>query len=165
MIDVSSKVKCDMKELERFLKRLQQVDRYSVEYGYYPEQSHHSGMSLAEIAEIQEYGDDEMNIPARPFMQQTTDYMDLQYQSRGNWKQTLWDYLKGKGTITQFYRGIGLQGVDGIQTVINRQDFIDIADWWRQWKEKYAKHSDILRESGSLYENAKVKVVRGGDEK
>ena len=165
MIDVSSKVKCDMKELERFLKRLQQVDRYSVEYGYYPEQSHHSGMSLAEIAEIQEYGDDEMNIPARPFMQQTTDYMDLQYQSRSNWKQTLWDYLKGKGTITQFYRGIGLQGVDGIQTVINRQDFEDNVEWWSKMKTEKYGFTQILYETGSLYNNAKVKVVRGGDEK
>ena len=164
MIDVKSKVTCDMKELNKFLKRLEQVDKYSVEYGYYPEQTHHSGKSLAEIAEIQEYGDDEMNIPPRPFMAQTDEYMERRFQSDNKWKQSLWDYLKGKGRINQFYRGIGLLGVDGIQTVINRQDFVDIKEWWRRWKEVYATHSDILRETGSLYNNAKVKVVRNGNE-
>lgn len=160
MIDVKSKVKCEMKELNKFLKRLEQVDKYKVEYGYYPEQTHHSGMSLSEIAEIQEYGDDELNIPPRPFMAQTADYMERKFQSDGKWKQTLWDYLKGKGRITQFYRGIGLQGVDGIQTIINRQDFIDNVEWWTKAKIEHYGFTQILYETGGLYNDAKVKVVK-----
>ncbi len=153
-----SKVKSDTKQFDEMMRRLKRLESYSIEYGYYDEDMHSSGKGMATLAAIHEYGDGP--IPERPFISQADDYLGRWYETSNRWKQDLNDYLKNGGKITSFLKHEGDRGVDAIQTVINRQDFVENVEWWANWKQAKYGHSDILRATNEMYEGAKVKVIK-----
>ena len=66
-------VKIDMKELTKFKRRLIQVAAPYVEVGFFDGKPHPADpdMSVAQIAAINEFGVESLNIPERPFMATT----------------------------------------------------------------------------------------------
>lgn len=158
---VSSKVKVDNKEITNLIKRLKALEEREVEYGYYEEDQHPSGKSMAYIASVNNYGDDEQNIPPRDFMGQTVDYVSQRYTIDPKWEKDLWSYLCYGGGVIKFLNNQAVTyGVDSIQVVMNRQDFIDNVAWWDAAKKSKYGFTQILWETGALYDGAKTKVVK-----
>lgn len=158
---ISSKVKSDQSAINNLMKRLKALDEREVEYGYYESDQHPSGKSMAEIAAINNYGDDEQNIPARPFMEQTVDYVTQRYEVDNSWKKDLWQYFcYGGGVLPFLNKQAAEYGVDSIQVVMNRQDFEDNVAWWEKAKQSKYGFTQILWETGALYDGAKTKVVK-----
>lgn len=153
-----STVTSDTKQIADVIQRLKRLESYSVEYGYYDEDLHSSGKGMATLAAIHEYGDGA--IPERPFLSQADDYLGRWYEVSNRWKQDINNYLKNGGNIVSVLTYEGNRGSDAIQTVINRQDFVENVAWWREWKQAKYGHSDILRASNEMYEGAKVKVIK-----
>lgn len=144
------------------MNRLKALNGLEAEYGYYTEDQHPSGMSMAALAEIQEYGDD-INIVPRPFMAQTDDYVAQRYEVDFSWRNDLWNFLSKGGQAKTFLKNqADTYGIDSIQIVLNRQDFEDNAVRWSAYKERKYGYTQILWETGALYEGAKSKVVKTG---
>lgn len=158
---VKSKTTSDQTQIKSLLRRLKSLDSHCVEYGYYEEDKHPSGKSMAEVASIQEYGDEETGIPSRPFMTQAQEYSSQLMEIDSKWRGDLWKYLSGNGQIKTFlYKQAEDYGKESIQFVINRQHFEENAPWWRDYKSKTYGHTDILRATGTLYDNVKFKVKK-----
>lgn len=163
MIDVKSKVKCEMKEINNLFKRLETLEKYSVEYGYFEGDVHkNSGLDIAHLAEMLNYGTDD--IIARPFMSMANDSAQRYSESSNEWKRWLWGYLKNGGRITQFLHKVGVACNRFIPQAILYGGWESNSDWWAKVKfEKYGESQPLI-ETRELMDSSKVRIVRNSNE-
>lgn len=79
-LKVNFNLKDGMKDVKQFISSLKKADKQSVKYGYFDGKIHEtehdkSGMTLAALMYLQEFGEDSVNIPARPVFRQTGENM------------------------------------------------------------------------------------------
>jgi hypothetical protein len=159
-VKFSSKVTSDQKDILAMISRLHKLEEYQAEYGYFDEDEHSSGLSMSHIAYIHENGEESNNIPARPFMSQAGDYHAARFESKLGWKNDVFNYLKHGGRIDKFYIKFTREGVDSIQTVMNRQQFVENAPHYAAYKNRTFGHELILFATSELYEGARGKAVK-----
>ena len=85
--------------------------------GYFPSAKYADGTPIAYVAQIQEYGVPEKNIPSRPFFRPTMD------EKKSNWSKILVDgiknrVVKGALEVKDVLEGVGMQAAGDIREKI-----------------------------------------------
>lgn len=135
-------------------KDLQELDDLQIEYGYYAEDIHkNSGLEMGTLATIMEYGSDQRNIPARPFVLYSA-YILLDEPSSIFTTPFVNFLYKGKGKDT--FNSLARRGVRSIQKSIMTQDFEELKP------ETIAKKgfSTILVENHELINGIRYKISK-----
>jgi hypothetical protein len=158
-LSISSKVTEDTRELDNMLRRLQSLQTYEVQYGYFAGDTHNeSGLDIAYLAEMLNYGTDQ--IIARPFMDLAGDMVDRHFQVSSRWGKDIWQYLTGVGNIKQILKQFGRVGEVSVQASIDTGNWEDNVEWWKQAKfEKYDESAPLIA-SQELYHSVTSKVVK-----
>lgn len=149
-----------MKGIEQFISRLQKLDTYHSEYGYFEGDIHQSsGLPMAELAGMLNdgYGD----IPARPFVDDAINSMTRWFQTNKTWKVDVWNYLKNGGRVDSLYKKYANIGADTIRAMMDVNDYADNVKWWEDMKiAKYGSTRPLV-ETTELYDSASAKVFKG----
>ena len=133
-------------------KTLVELENDQIEYGYIKDEIHHgSGLPMGTLATIMEYGSDERNIPARPFVLYSAYILE---ENHTPFITAFNNYVykkRGKEAL----KPLGRKGVRSIQTSIMTQDFAPLKP------ETVAKKgsSTILVENHELINSASYKIV------
>jgi hypothetical protein len=159
-MQVTSKVTSDLKQIGYLLKRLENIEKFQGEYGYFVGDIHaNSGLPMVELVTLLNEGTSE--IPARPFMSVAEDSMERWMQVNRTWKNDVWSFLCNGGSVNKLYLKYANIGADTIRAVIDNHDFADNSIAWAAMKqEKYGQFKIPLTETDEMYEAAKGKVVK-----
>lgn len=148
---LQSKTDIDYKEWNKLLKRLETLTDWEVEYGYYDDQMHpEHGLSLAEIARINEYGSTADRIPPRPFMRQTS---ELHEGDVNKFAGVVRDSLYYNKPVKTVLKEVGEQGTRYISFIVEVGAFAPNSP-------VTANPTEPLIQTGYLHNNAKSKVVK-----
>ena len=158
MFKISSTTKSDMSQITGLFTRLNSLEKYEVEYGYFEGDIHNeSGLDIAYLAEMLNYGTDD--IIARPFMNFAGDMMDRHFEVDSQWRKELWQYLCGKGQIKTILKQFGRVGEAYVQASIDVGDWAENVEWWKNYKfQKYGQSAPLLA-SQELYNSVDSRVV------
>lgn len=153
MLNITSSATLDLSQINSMMRRLKEVDSHEAEYGYFRGDTHQSsGLDIAKLAETLEED--------RPFMQYAERLTNDYFNVSSGWKATLWNYLRGQGTINQMYSEFGRIGEKYVQASIDTGPWRDNVEWWKQAKiDRYGTTAPLI-ETGELYDSVTSKVVR-----
>ena len=159
-MQVTSKVTSDLKQIGYLLKRLENIEKFQGEYGYFAGDIHSSsGLPIADLADMLNKGTP--NIPERPFIDDAINSMERWMQVNRTWKNDVWAFLCNGGSISKLYLKYANIGADTIRAIIDNNDFADNSIAWAAMKqEKYGQFKIPLTETDEMYEAAKGKVVK-----
>jgi hypothetical protein len=100
------------------LKRIEALGKSRVKVGWFPSSVYENGLSVATVAETNEYGSPNKGIPPRPFMRPTI------AQKKQVWKKTIQQYgdavLSGKADPAKMMDSLGLMVQGDIARAISR---------------------------------------------
>jgi len=152
-MNITSSATLDMKQIDAMIRRMHSLESHEVEYGYFEGDIHtSSGLDMAEL--VSELNKD------RPFMVYAGDMVERHFDSSKMWKNDVWNYLKGNGTVIQLYKSFGRIGETYVQASIDVGDWLPNEEWWRQAKiEKYGSTAPLI-ESGEMYNSVSSRVVK-----
>ena len=150
-------VKLDMKPLMRIRRQLEEATKSHVKVGFFDSKPHPEepfGLDLPSIANIQEYGAPEANIPPRPFMSETF--------------RTTRVYQAFKAGLDLLFRGVATDPGHSIWTqagkFLAKEMSGNIADWSEPANapRTVAKKGfdDPLIETGFMRDNVEYRVER-----
>jgi len=159
-MQVTSKVTSDLKQIGYLLKRLENIEKFQGEYGYFAGDIHtSSGLPIADLADMLNRGTP--NIPARPYIDDAINSMERWMQVNRTWKNDVWAFLCNGGSISKLYLKYANIGADTIRAMIDVNDYEANNDAWAAMKqEKYGSFKIPLTETDELYNAAKGKVVK-----
>jgi hypothetical protein len=155
---ITSQVKCDLKGINNLIRRSSKLDDYHVEFGFFDDKQHSSGMTVAELARTLNYGTDE--IPERPFMQDSINSMNRWMDTSKQWRMDIWNYLKNGGRIDILMKKYGRIGVDTIQAIFYNNNYPENNQLWAAYKQATYSLSIPLIETHELYNATEFRVVR-----
>lgn len=122
MINAKSTVKEDLTVFNEMLNRLVKLNGSEVEYGYYSTQHHtEADWDMASLATVMEFGSTTNNIPARPFMFQTSTNFSL--SKKALVIAAFNSYLVGKGTLGGLLDRVGVAAKMTVGETIKFQNF------------------------------------------
>lgn len=160
----TSTAKSDTKELDNMFRRLQSLENYEAQYGYFEGDIHQSsGMPLPYLVELLCNGSESLNIPPRDFMGLAKDMTQQHFEVAGRWGNDVWNYLKGQGTVIQLYKQFGRVGEKYVQAAIDVGNWQQNVDWWREAKITAGNSPAPLVETKEMYESVRSKAVKRGD--
>ena len=115
MVKVVRQVSSAGKQLEVALKNLKgKVGKV----GWFEKSKYENGISVAQVATIQEYGYPPKNIPPRPFMRPTIENKRVEWQKVA--ESGAKAILKGNQTLYNVMEGIGLKAAGDIRKTISQ---------------------------------------------
>ena len=133
-------------------KSLKALENDQVEYGYIDDKIHHgSDLPMGTLATIMEYGSDERNIPARPFVLYSAYILEEDH----NLFTTAFNNYVYKQRGAEALKPLGRRGVRSIQTSIMTQDFAPL----KPETVKKKGFDTILVENHELINSATYKIV------
>lgn len=152
MFKMKSTVESDFKQIEALFGRVESLTSYETEYGYFEGDVHESsGMDISDLVYI--LNED------RPFMDMAKDEVQRHFQVDTIWKWQVWEYLAGKGKVTELLKDFGRIGESYIQsTIANNAETWPNAEWWAKVKFERYQRSIPLIETGELFDSVKIKV-------
>ena len=159
-VKVSSKVTSDFKQFSLLVQRLNSLDKYEGQYGYFAGDIHKSsGLPIADLADMLNSGTSQ--IPARPFVDDAINSMERWMQVNRTWKNEVWDFLCKGGGVSKLYQKYANIGANTIRAMIDVNTYEDNNLAWAAMKqEKYGSFKIPLTETDELYNAAKGKVVK-----
>lgn len=145
------KSKQDLSALTKFHNQLKQLSGLEVTYGYYDDETHYSGLTMAHLAAIHEFGWN--NLPERNFIYSTQ--LSFRNDLNKHIKSLMNDIIAGKGSTSGLNR-IGKSGVEAIKFTIDAGTFSNnkVSDNWAKVKG----FSDAMIHYGDLQDATKFKV-------
>jgi hypothetical protein len=153
-MNITSSATLDMKQINAMLRRMESLETHEAQYGYFEGDTHlSSGLPMPWL--VKTLNED------RPFMDYAGDMVERHFDSSKMWKNDVWNYLKGTGTVIQLYKSFGRIGETYVQASIDvgAPDW-DNVEWWRKAKiEKYGSTAPLI-ESGEMYNSVSSKVVK-----
>ena len=153
-LKITAEVKSDTKALDNIFKRLETLKNYEGSAGFYGKRHPVHGVTDAQIAASNEYGDPINNIPERPFMRTAAAHSTLMVSNelKKRWPQ----HLKGKITTKTLLKDLSEKEAEMIKRFIITNDFVDNAAFTIAEKG----FNDPLVNTGWLAENVDTKVRR-----
>lgn len=114
--------KIDIRKLKSVSKKLKDMKNIGVKVGFFDGKEHKdSGLTIADVAAVNEYGSDDGKIPSRPFMRQTirkhNEYKDLLAKETGA-------VMDGRRSPKQFQFRVGEQVRADVVEEIGSKDFV-----------------------------------------
>ena len=150
-MNFKSTVTSDTKSIDNMIRRLGKVEDYEAEYGYFEGDIHQSsGLDITALVTVLEED--------RPFMSLAMDLCDQKIEVSNQWKRDLWDYLRGNGTIIQFYKQIGKIGEKAVEDAIQYGDWLPNDPSWAEYKFVKYGVSQPLIETGEMLYSVKSKA-------
>ena len=157
-----TKVTSDFKPIEAMLRRLRSLESHNVEYGFFTEDQHNSGMSAAELAIILNEGTEDGKIPPRPFFDLQEDNYERKFEVESWWKRDVWQYLCGRGNIKQLLSEFGRIGTVEIHNAMAEPVWEENVEWWAERKEAInQRYTPPLFFTGELAILSRYKVNKG----
>lgn len=155
MIKTKVKNSFDMSEWNKIVKKMTTLDGYVVETGYHADQIHpEHDLSLSYIAYVNNFGDEDQNIPARPFMDFAAQWHDQELEKKAPQLVQMYFYQDKK--LMPMLREVGNRGKALIEIVIDWNQFTPNAPKTLAVKEG----STPLVDSGYMKKNAKIKIYK-----
>lgn len=156
---MSIKTSLDMKGWDKLYKQLEDLDEWEAEAGYYDDVMHESGLTMADLAWINNNGADLSNgttIPARPFMDQS--FMSIAGSDFG--QKELGDVIMNNSSPKTQMDKLAKQMATQISMSIEYGSFEPNSPYTISLKGR----DDPLIDSGDMKESPQDKVVKkGGD--
>lgn len=128
--------------LNQLKKRLQELNKSTVEVGYFPSQQHYSGLSMAGLFAIHSGGAPSVGIPARPAMEIALMFNPV--NKNITIKRDLSKYFSKIShkyppiRFTQLLENVGGDYVDKIRAVFGDTSKLDSNSFWTQQAKKSA---------------------------
>jgi hypothetical protein len=158
MLKIKSTTTSDFKQLDSLFKRLDTIEKYDVEYGYFEGDVHESsGLEFVDLVTILNEGDG-VHLPPRPFMELAYNSVDRHFEVDKRWKERVWQYLSGTGNIISLMKDMGKIGQNHVEDAIIFGMWEENAPDWAAYKFSKYGHSIPLIETTEMLESVKSKV-------
>lgn len=147
------KSKQDLSELGKYFDRLKDLEGTAVEYGFYDEDKHYSGLTMAYLAAIHENG--WHNLPERNFIYSTSIHYKSGLKKR---LQSMHRAIAQGRPVKVHLQNIGKDGADSIRMTIEQGSFSNpkVSKDWASVKG----FDDAMVHYGDLGAAAKFKIVK-----
>ena len=139
----------DTKQLDAFVKHLEGMKGMTVNVGFFEDSKYDSGVPVAYVAVIQEFGSPRQGIPPRPFMRPTCVANATKWQQQ--FAKGSADVADGKLTWLQVFEQLGLKAAGDTRKTISKiqtPPLSPVTLQLRAWKKagvKITKKSQVLQ--------------------